>query len=365
MDQNHPGQSELNAFRERRLSPSELLEISDHVGACADCRAAVAASAAVESFLGEDVALHLSEDELAMAAEDRSLLHAEARSHFESCAACQAEAADLRAFHPRPVAVMPTAAKARVRVIAWPAWAAAAAAAAIVAVLFLHMHSASAPVMVAELHDRGGTIGLDAQGRLSGIALTPQDAELVSAAMREHRLPVSAAAVPATERMRGANDGGPAFAVRSPLAETTLLRPEFRWQPLAGALGYQVFVYDEAFQPVAQSTSITATAWTPEKPLAAGAEYVWVVKATTREGVVQSPRPPQAEARFRTASAGLAARIADAQTKSHLLLAALYASNGMTTLARAEVEALERQNSGSALVEQLKASLPPPVKPQS
>lgn len=377
----HPSVANLEAFHRRELAPAEMLTLSDHLCACATCReqikmlneeSAAPATGCINHFLGDDTALHLSEDEIADAADNSSLLTAEAREHLSGCRECQADVNESVRFAPRLQLVKPAAPatrQARPIRTSWPAWTLATAAG--IAVMAFAGHALlsrdhAAPQLVAELRDGGGEIGLTAQGQLVGVsALSSDDAALVTATLREHRLPAPVARpaeTSAPEIMRGAGDSQPAFALLTPLAETTLPQPHLRWQNVAGATSYRVSVYNASFQLAAESPALTQPEWTVTQPLTSGETYTWVVKAATPAGTVQSPRPPAPEARFTVADASTTAHIAAAQNanpSSHLLLAALYARYGMTTLEREQVLILEHQNSGSAIVEGLAGSMPP------
>jgi hypothetical protein len=377
----HPPVAALEAFHRRELPAAEMLNLSDHLCACATCReqlkmlneeAGAPAARSIAHFLGDDAALHLSEDEIAAAADDAALLTADAREHLSACRECQADVNESVRFAPRLQLVKPATPaprRTRPRPEHWPAWTLATAAG--LAIMFFAGHAlldhGRAPTqLVAELRDGGGEIGLTAQGQLVGVsALSDDDAALLTATLRAHRLPTPAAPQAvnsAPEIMRGAADSQPAFALLTPLAETTLQTPQLRWQSVPGATSYRVSIYDQTFQLAAESPTLTQPEWIVTQPLTPGETYTWVVKAATPAGTVQSPRPPAPEARFTVADAATASHIAAAQKanpSSHLLLAALYARYGMTTLEREQVIILEHQNSGSAIVEGLAGSMPP------
>ncbi|HZL25883.1 MAG TPA: hypothetical protein VFC39_05070 [Acidobacteriaceae bacterium] len=367
----HPTPETLHAFRRRELPPAEMLSLSDHLCDCERCReqvgAMMAASGSLEHFLGEDATLHLSEDEIADVVADTTLT-AKVHDHLKSCAKCQAEVDDARRFAFPPALVTSATASNRAKVIAWPVWSLAAAAGIAVAAFAgysMHHQSPAPAQLVAELRDGDSQIGLTSQGRLTGTnGLSPDDAALVATSLSSHHLPVVSQPAQTASTMRGRPALPEAFAPLTPVDEITLQAPQLSWQALPDATGYQVFVYNQAFQLVAQSPALTQSSWTIASPLAPGQTYTWVIKATTPTGIVQSPRPPAPEARFTVAGTSTLARIAGAQP-SHLLLAILYAQNGMTSLARGEISVLKQENPDSPIVRDLANSLPSQSLPSS
>jgi len=361
----HPEVKSMDAFSRRALPPAEMLALSDHLAACEKCRermeALVVGDGGVESFPAEDVAVHLSEEEIATAAGDESALTPEARAHVASCAECTQEIVAVRRYF-RPVVVMQPR-KAGLG----PVWIGLTAAAILLFAAWMHRRYAAAPAspqLVAALRDGGGTIGLNGQGELMGTArVPPEDAALLAETLKMHWLPAPMVKVDdggQAERLRGESVARPGFHVLAPLPETTTTTPEFRWQSMPQAESYRVEIYDEQFKLAAQSPAIDQTNWTAAAPLAPGRLYTWVVKAKTAAGSVQTPQPPEPEARFAVADAKTLAAIDAARRQSpesHLLLAALYARAGMTSAARAEMDVLAKENPGSALVRQLADSL--------
>jgi len=86
------------------------------------------------------------------------------------------------------------------------------------------------------------------------------------------------------------------FALLGPFGEAiSETRPEFRWQPLAGAIRYSVTIVDMRLHPVQRSPALRTTAWRPRRPLRRGQTYLWQVTATLHGGskvVASAPSPP-------------------------------------------------------------------------
>jgi len=92
------------------------------------------------------------------------------------------------------------------------------------------------------------------------------------------------------------------FALLGPFGdEISDDRPEFTWQPLAGATKYAVILVDEGLRPVAH-TRVKTTSWRPRKPLRRGRTYLWQVTAILRNGTkVIGTGPTAVEARIHIA----------------------------------------------------------------
>jgi len=358
---NHPSQNALAGFRRGDLAPLESLEVSDHLQECESCRHAVGQPGIPEDLLGEDGAVHLSEDEIALAAMGGSHLTHEAKTHLQECEQCREEVNSVLQAAPAAAAAAPQVAKKRPLLPTWVL--AVAAAVSFAAVLFgvAGRHRTRTAETVASLHDAGGELQLHTDGSLSAPGgLSSEQTAVLAAVLQDHRLP--APGVPAVQaagesKLRGAAEAESSFALVSPANEYALAQPEFRWQPLVGATAYRVEVYSADFQRVAGSGTLQTTSWRPEKPLDSGKTYTWVVRATTPEGEVQAPKPPAAEARFMTIPRETQAKIDDVNPQAHLLLAALYRRAGLARLAKEQVEQLVKENPDSALARELEKSL--------
>jgi len=173
----HPELNSMEAFNRRDLPTAEMLALSEHLAACITCREAMAELAlrgrdttAIDWFPAEDAALHLSEEEIAAAAQNESSLHAEARTHLASCAACQGEIGELRLL--APVVVMQPKKPAGVRGMAlWPVWSGLVAAGIVLAAVAVHLHHAYPPAntgLIAASDDHNGSVGPDAQEQPHG-----------------------------------------------------------------------------------------------------------------------------------------------------------------------------------------------------
>ena len=96
---------------------------------------------------------------------------------------------------------------------------------------------------------------------------------------------------------------GTSFALLGPFGdEIADARPEFTWQPLAGATKYSVVIVDEGLRPVQHSHGVKTTSWRPRRPLRRGRTYLWQVTATLRNGTkIVATGPTSLEARIHIA----------------------------------------------------------------
>src|SRR5262245_35927489 len=117
----HLSSHDLERYRQSALPPPELLAVDDHLAACGQCRAQLAAfvpatiawqTLNAQLNTNAERIEHLSYEQLA-AYVDEQLGNAErlaAESHLETCEICAAELQDLRAFSVE-VATLPQAAQ--------------------------------------------------------------------------------------------------------------------------------------------------------------------------------------------------------------------------------------------------------------
>jgi len=305
---------------------------------------------------------HLSYEEVRDAAEGRpSKL---AQRHLEACAECRAEVADLAGF------ATSLGRKARARLPsgapAFPRWAIAAAILiGLSPFAWWIWRRGSEPRYALAVHDGGAWVGLDFAGRLHTPSKIPADcAAAVREALETGHLPF-----PAGYR-RGQPEvllGSPArtnppVTIGYPKGEAVITtRPQFQWNVSAPFDSYRVNVYDRDFHLVAASPELHATLWVPDRDLAPGTSYTWMVTAQSGRREIRAPVPPAPEARFTVLSQAETTRLNQLMRRfpgEHLMLATVFAQAGVAARARQEVQLLEQANPKSALVHGLAASLP-------
>lgn len=135
---------------------------------------------------------------------------------------------------------------------------------------------------------------------------------------------------------------GVTFNLLQPVGTVTLSnRPIFKWEPLAGATSYQVYVLDTDFKVVSESGPVTATSWSPPTGLERGGVYLWQVSAVKEGEVISAPAAPRPEARFKILTGSKARevqRAVKARAGSHLALGIIYAHTGLLDDAEREFQ---------------------------
>jgi hypothetical protein len=198
------------------------------------------------------------------------------------------------------------------------------------------------------------------------IAALPDDLRsAVSDAIQHGKLQLP----PGVSRLRTRGPSSPAapeatrgFALLAPFGETiSETRPEFSWQPLAGAIGYSVVIVDAGLHPVQRSPALRTTAWRPRRHLRRGRTYLWEVTATLRGGSkVVASEPSTSETHLRVVGLKLADEIAHfrhGHPEAHLVLGTLYAQVGMLTESADELKKVPPSDSSYNTARKLLASL--------
>jgi len=367
----HLTNDQVDAYWSRRLAPADLLSLDGHIGECQRCRETLMAAAPPASWpTAEELAGHLEYPRIEEYVKGTASAEARAgvEGHIAQCAICRAEVEDLRRFRAeygrhreparRDAGERPFGIRSR-----W--WLAAGLAAAACVAVVVGRFGGGAPGFPVLLRDAGQSLGLDSHGRLRGLPNLPNaESSVLAGILAGGDLPL---AKPREELAgnggvtRGASEAAAEFAVTDPLGRVTLEdRPVFRWTALAGASSYRVRILDLDYRLVAESPSLSDTQWQPEKALARDRTYSWQVTAVRRGAELHAPQPPSSEARFAVLDNSRADRLTAALAHtpvSHLALSALYAEAGMDRECLQELQALEAENPGSALVARLRAQV--------
>ncbi len=362
----HLSLDQLAKLRQGSLSGTELLAADDHLAVCPECRAQLTAgpsafwvNLARELPESAIAATHVPYDALqayadeAVSQADRMRLE----THLAACPMCREEVEDLKQF----------ANQFRERNSGLKRYSRYLILGPIAAVLLVGMllvpRGARPPELAIAVHDRGKLIGVDRLGRLAGAdSVSPEVRDQLIAVLHEGRLVVN---VPEGLRAKpsvllGSETPKPAFQVVSPVGEPVLdTAVTFHWNPVPGASGYEVQVFDADYQPVISSPKVTETAWTTPQALARGRVYVWQVTAFHGGATVKAPQPPDPEARFLVLDNQQASTIEEARLaqSGHLVMAQLYAHAGLCREASGEVDALEGENAGSPVVSRIRSAL--------
>ena len=119
------------------------------------------------------------------------------------------------------------------------------------------------------------------------------------------------------------------------------VRPEFRWQALAGATEYRVGVFDADVKAIETSPALTATSWKSSLTLQRGKVYLWQVTAIKGTEQVVAPAPPAPEAKFAIVDLPTANELFDIESASlgdHFILGRAYARAGLLDEAEEEFQ---------------------------
>jgi hypothetical protein len=221
------------------------------------------------------------------------------------------------------------------------------------------------------LNDGGERVTFDNEGKIVGLESQPSSVrEAVRRSLQAQRVQTPRSLETIAEGRSGvlmsgsagtASNGVP-FALLTPLGKVVReSQPTFRWRPLAGAKSYTVAVVDAKFRVVAQSPNLTDTSWTLSQALPRGANYSWQVTALQEDGTeVVSPASPAPQAKFRVLeqnSLDEVTRMENSGERSHLARGVIYAGAGLLDEARAEFEALVRDNPHSGTARRLLKSV--------
>jgi hypothetical protein len=353
MQSSHCTDRQIEAYRARRLGPEEILALQDHLAECPSCREKLAGAyspaetgPAVEDHeVGEQELVDYAMGSLAGAHRSRI------ERHLATCAECR----DV-------VAVLPAARRSASPARYW--LAAAAVVVLLIPVAFWLMRRPAEPKLIASVADAGGRIELREGGDLAGpSALSAADRDLLRDVLRSGALPPGPAALAAEAPgvLRSTGGPSPAFQVLAPLDRRVLSdRPRFDWTAAAGARSYEVSVVTADLREVAQSEPLTVPGWRPMRPLPRGVPLQWQVVARVGGYRVVAPAPPLPPAAFEIVGGEAAQRIERAlalQPPSRLLLAALYAREGLTAEARAELDRLAAANPADPLIDRFRRAL--------
>lgn len=378
MWRDHLTAKEADAYQHQTLAPAALLEVSDHLAECVECR----------------------ERLLSLAREDRedgaNLFYEELVEYFEGgldplrrreisdklwrSPKSMAELADLTRFrdemHAQPPQIFGEPVRPTERVVhvfpgfqtRWLLPLAAAIALTGTGVWWTMRGSNDREANALALQDAGHRITLHADGRVSAAPqLSEEMQSAVATAMRDGQLDIPTN-VKALGSRRGTLAGGPnessELRVLSPVATAVRsLKPQFRWTAQPGASAYRIYVADLETGEVVFTgrTNGAHTTWIPAEPLNAGGFYQWQVEALRGDEVVaRMPKPPEPEARFAIISDGARIKVEQAEKSaggSNLAKAVAAADAGLLEEATDELQALAKENPDSKIPKQLLAEV--------
>lgn len=365
----HVTAAEIQAYAQRRLSPDEALEISDHLVQCAPCRALLRQA---EQFhpQARRTDAHASYEEIADFVDDKldPLTRRELLEKLSRSPAARREAEDLAEFKQHVAATASQPARPVVLRPKWTTWAMPLAAALVAAAVALSWNAIAYKRGMIALHDNGARVHISRDGSvIRGEILPPELRASLKSAIAQNRMQVAAdvSALRGKEgTLAGERTTAPQSMLIGPVAtaveETSL---ELRWRGDARATGYRVTIArnsDDAIIATAEVPKEQLT-WRPTTQLERGVTYAWQVEALQNGSVIAvAPTPPQPQAKFRVLAESELQQLNDVRQplgKSHIALALADAHAGLVDAADAELAALEAENPGSTFPAQLRAAL--------
>ena len=213
---------------------------------------------------------------------------------------------------------------------------------------------------IVQLNDSGRLVVLDNQNNINGLEpLNSNYQQMVKTVLKRERVEISPTLQELSRKtgaLMGNNPDNPAFLLLDPVGVLLLAdSPSFRWQPLNGATGYTVGIYDAKFNEVATSALLVEMEWTLPHSLERGQVYYWQVNAMMEGEKITTP-----PAKFKIIAQSDLDELAEfqrTQINSHLVLGILYAKAGVLAEAESEFQKLLNENPSSPLVRKLLYSL--------
>jgi hypothetical protein len=344
----HLNDEQMARYRDRELTPRELLDVDSHLSTCADCRSRLYSAVRTTQQLRElrrEYSEHLRYADIVACSEGSG--NALQLQHIRECPSCQAEVLDLSHFRseladtPRKAEVVPMKPWARYRLPA----GIAAAVLLVAGGITVMMQKARAP-QVAQIPAAEPVQRAEA-------SIPQREREILDRALATRSLekaPVLEGLIARQGTLLGQEAKRDRIDLHGPVGTAVLTdQPIFRWTPIPDAASYVVAIFDEKFQKITESPALEGTEW-KSSPLPHGIALNWQVTAKTRNGSVRAPMPPAPEARFRVLDPEVGQRI-DAIRRDHpgnpLLLAALYAHEGALDDAQTALQAIDNATAQS------------------
>ncbi|HEY2801924.1 MAG TPA: hypothetical protein VGI85_15135 [Chthoniobacterales bacterium] len=362
----HLTSEEREAYWERTLAPAALVEVSDHLQSCVECREELRRQRPPAIRSDEPVAY---EDLLALMEENLDpLTRRDLAERINSSPKAAAELADLLRFReqmdrlPSRDYALDEEASGRF------SWVLPIAAGLALGFAFFWWSSMEHRVHSGiVLRDAGESIVVRPSGAVPALGPLPPDLQnaVHAAASGELKLSPTVKGLRATsETLAGGRSAATGFEVVAPVGTVVAsTQPTFHWKRESHANGYRVNILPRGSGALASSPVLNAaqTEWTPRGPLQPNESYEWEVEALHNgEMIAKAPTPPAPGARFAILPNEKREMLEKLRKKfgtSHLLMGVAYAEVGLVPEARAEFQALVQENPQSVLPRKLLAGL--------
>jgi hypothetical protein len=218
---------------------------------------------------------------------------------------------------------------------------------------------------VAILKDARGEVTIDRNGRVTGLDEVSENTRqyVARASLLERIEPADVLRRLSGEQsgLRGNDNTRQEFELSYPVRRVVIEdRPFFRWESLAGASSYRVYVLNANGKQVSQSEELppAQTEWKTPAPLRRGQIFSWVVSALVDGKKLVSPSASAPEIKFAVLSTADFQELARLKkSNSHLALGVFYARTGLLSEAEREFESLIKLNPDSELPRKLLQSV--------
>ena len=218
---------------------------------------------------------------------------------------------------------------------------------------------------VAVLKDGLGEVTLDKSGQVAGLdeisSISRQEIAQALLTERIEEPEVLKTLGGGESNLRGSNNTARTIKLLYPTRRVIIEdRPMCRWESLAGASSYKVYVLDSRGNAIVTSEELapTETKWTIKASLKRGEVFSWVVTAVVDGKEIVSPAASAPEMKFAVLSTKDAQELTRLKkTGSHLALGVFYARAGLLSEAEREFQQLVRLNPQSQLPRKLLRSV--------
>jgi hypothetical protein len=365
----HLSEEEINKYQNHSLSPSELLELDEHMENCTDCATRLMNPSMIDSRTASlQMHLQTAEDEDHLEYEeligyltqklkpfDREIVE----KHLQTCAACAADEQDLRKFRK----VVDTRRSSQSFTLRFAAVAAAIIFVTIGAALYFLNQPKSKPIAFV-IQDGPDQISFNKDGHLvnSNTKIGKDVEQQIQNAFEGKGLQKP----PMLSELQGKK--GVLLSGENPQKYFHLIEPvgtvvrsdhpTFRWDAQPGITDYTISIYDTQFHLAAQSPLLSQKEWTVDRSLERGKTYVWILSGHLADKTVKAPLPPEPEAKFKVLSSKDLEKLNQKETRdSHLLRGFNYLQYGLVDDASHEWLELSKDNPDSKEVTMLLESL--------
>ena len=212
--------------------------------------------------------------------------------------------------------------------------------------------------------DGNETLSISSTGQITGLEKLPEKYRaILERVLVAKRIEPSSATGGLTSKssvLLGSSGKSPGVTLIDPVGKIVeQRRPVFHWRATSPG-EYQVSIYDQQYNLVAQSAWLRGTSWQLSAVLTRGARYSWQLSLRNDGTEIKIPIPPSPEARFRILGSAEETELNTlrlSRKDSHLVLGVAYAEVGLFDEAVVELGKLRDENPDSETIGALLASV--------